>query len=287
MKRIKLFSVLIALFFITRLIDFTLVWNLGKLEHKYIQESEVYGKIEVEDTCCLYLGLSTKEKAEKTLMGLVRKQDKKDSIVMVSYFTLLKPTEYLIYCNGLPKNVIFPWAQLNIKKGITRVGFYKFDFFEIETDTKHRWQFAPFLGSMLSPFLHPGKMVTWYTDISKYFNLIHIFYFLFPLSIIYLFCRYYSKAVYISFWYFFIMLLLFASRSYWTCPFIFIFEKLLGYDGIPKLVYFIALVLNISIYYLFVKGIKIGKNISRNSESPFIEKVIISYFLLLPIFLRF
>ncbi len=143
------------------------------------------------------------------------------------------------------------------------------------------------IGSILQNLIHPGEMISWYLDYSRYLNVIHIIYFLFPLIIIILLSLFYSRAIFISLWYYFIMLFIFYSKSYWKCPIIFLLEKIYGYDGIPKIFFILAIILQIFVFYLFAKGIQYGRRIIKENGLKYKEKIIIWYILLLPVFLRF
>ncbi len=293
MKKYLVILVVLVLLLLTRLVDMKVVWNLGMLEIDHMVNSGIVNTEKMKDVYLERLGFSGDKNAEKRLQQLIG--ERKEKIIAVAFYNFWHPAVFFIHNKGTKESFVIPWPGIDAENGTTKAWLYKCDLVTIESGSISKTEIAPVVSLLLTQIKDFFRMF-FYDDMSficggfeytKYLKIIHLAYFFFPLLIILFFSFYYSKSVYISLWYYFIMLFLFYSKSYAGCPMIFLVQWVYGLDKVPKIIFLLAIVGQIFVFYFLIRGIKHGRKVIKEKGLDYKEKIIIWYILLLPVILRF
>jgi len=295
---------LLAILFITRLIDFSILNSLVNSEHYHLLNNDDYQK-ENDDLYYLSIGFSFHNEAMKKL-NAISKMDKK-KIFIVNFFDLLSPARYLILNKEEKGRISLPWLgpgkerKIELVKGITEVNLYKFDYMSIKSKKKRKGTVIATIGSFLSdiidldlgdeknlekekraPFRLNFEEKTNYLKFSRYIKSIYLIYFYFPLILILILLQKFK--IHLAFLYFITMSLL-------TGGYFIEFGPTLGLNELQYKSNIITTAIPLLIFVLygifFIKQILKGMIQWKKENLSINEKIIILYFLLLPIFLRF
>lgn len=298
-RKIFYMAILIISLLAVRLIDFAIFSNLGNTEHNLFNKIEDCQEKQ-DETYYEFLGFSFYENAKKELLKLVERE--KEKIIVLAFFDLVCPTRYLIYNKEKRSFISTPWIGIEVEKGFTEFNLFKFDFAEEKHDGRNKSYFLPVVGSVLTPYsfsyknealgnLEDSKRekssefnivhVEYHFDSSYFLRNIYIFYFYMPLISMLLLRTKYS--INLAFLYFAFMTVVFHPAHFWGyAPLWGLFNQ---FETIP-LVRLIPIVTAIGYCFLFIKNIKTGIKSIREKKLELEEKYIISFFLLLPLFLR-
>ena len=168
-----------------------------------------------------------------------------------------------------------PFIHLAVEEGLTVAQFYKFNFLKVKNDrgVKHFW--APYIGS---------KMCDLMLGLKRKSKILNIAYFFIPLLIFLVLSFGVSRKYFILFFYYFISSILLISQSFLESPFyVFHLLNINLSEGASRILGFLIFVCYLTFAYFIYLGYK---NIKKEGMK-FEEKLILAFFFLLPIFLRF
>ena len=276
------FGVLIALIII-RFVDFTFLWNdlrpvaVADLLNKDTAE----GKEQLRSYFCADLGFSQYKSARKALLENAERN--KHQVTLVDYYNLLHPTVILIHNKG--KEVSFSNQSLikTLKPGITEFWISKFETAVIvEMDDKSSLIYAV-LGDSTSHLRNDGRMYEMlYLSVTRsYSSLFFSIYFYIPFLILLIIMWIRPPSVLIASLYFFEMSLFHGPKAVFWESNVF-WGSVVGdffKDSIAP-VLMISLVLLLFLYGCYHKFVK-----NRKVKLQLIDKSILLFFLLLPLFL--
>jgi hypothetical protein len=284
---IALLAILLVVF---RFINLTLWWFMAKLELTDLVYQPAKMLMLTKNIHYTFLDFSTYEKAGKECREFAPKGPGDNSIHVAAYFNLLHPGIFLIQNNNGNSFVDLGRVIVNAAPGLSTFTLYLSDFIEKRRDRKKNLEHLgnSLLLSTLLPTKQqdPGNRITFILkppEKLKYLDIPYLLYFYLPLVLILIFAHLYSRAVFTAFFYYPLLFLLFDFRTVlFTVPFNWIMESA---DLVPG-----ALMETwgaVIIAVLFTLPAIIGMFSWKNRRNIFRELLIVLFFFLLPIFLRF
>lgn len=307
-KKVKtILYILILCFslFFTRFLDFTILSCLGEREN-FLIDTLFYKSKNIPDINQTYIGFCFYQSASKKLFDLLK--ERKEKIIVVHYFDLFCPSRYLVYNRGDKTSISTPWSWsgfidkkgIELDKGITEINIYKFDYVSIRSEFGRKNFFLPIVGSIYSYVLgnSNSREQDSETDINKinlnietkYYHLdysiilkqIYFYYFYFPLILMLVLLRKYN--IHLAFLYFIFMPILFVAKYFMLyAPSLGLSELLSKTSSLNIILPF---VISLLFGILIIMNLEMGFKIRKEMGLELKEKMIVLYFLLLPIFLR-
>lgn len=300
--------VLLSTFCAIRFLDFTSLWHLmsvNNIKSIFLGIREIDGdpmrpsnlsanELKPIHTSVLYIekGLSTYASSKKMLMDLAK--NRKEKIIIVSYFDFFHPLIYLIYNKGkaLEGNYLFSTIVDHIENGFTELIAYKSEIVSMNSKKGHESSIYYSLndaftriewqnndrdnknGPSLSIISGHGEM--------PYAKFVFFFYFYLPLIFLIYLAFKIDHSLFIASFYFFEMMILFPNEFFVKANF-FLYETF-GLMFLKSALFYIILSLFILLFcYGMFKKIKNRKI----KENLVLKRVILAFFILLPFVLRF
>lgn len=285
-----LIGLLVILLVVFRFINLTLWWFMGKLELTSLVYQPAKMLMLTENVNYSFLDFSNYKKAEKKCREFAQQHPGDKTIHVAAYFNLLHPGVFLIQNNNGNSFVDLGRIIVTAAPGLSTFTLYVSDF--IEKHRNHKKTKKHLGTSLLLSSLLPlktqdtGNRITFILkppEKLKYLNIPYLLYFYLPLVLILIFSHMYSRAVFLSFFYYLFLFLLFDFRAVlFTVPFNWVMES---FDLVPSglIETWGAMVVTLLFTLLGIIGIFSWKN-RRNIYK---ERLIVLFFLLLPLFLRF
>jgi hypothetical protein len=297
--KLYVWGILVLGLFVSRFVDFSILFSLGNREHHFLNLTTFYQR----NSDSIYyknIGFSSHENAKEILS--TRAQKEKKDIIIICFYDFICPIRYLIYNKDTKAEVHLPWIKKTLDTGLTEINIYKFEYFQVIEKNKTEGFFNPVIGApwqflykiekeyhkaLYSDKLQSGEFNACidyfaYGD-SIFIKEIYIFYLYLPLVGILILSRKYN--IHLAYLYFFLLLVLFAPKF------------LIGYapglgliDGVNEIpIIKIVFPVIITVYFgiFFIRNIRVGIKFLKEKRLDFKEKIIILYFLLLPLLLRF
>ena len=276
------FGVLLALTII-RLVDFMFLWNdlQPVVVADLLNEDSAEGQEQVLDYLCVDLGFSKYKSARKVLLENAERN--KRQVTLVGYYNLLHPAVILIHNKG--KEVSFSNQSLlkTLKPGITEFWISKFEMADlVEMDDKSSLIYAV-LGDSTSHIRKDGRMYEMlYLSVTRsYSSFFFSIYFYVPFLILLIIMWIRPPSVLLGCFYFFEMGLFHGPKAmFWESNMFWgsIMGDLFKASIAPVLM--ISLVMLLLLYGCYHKFVK-----NKKVKLQLIDKAIILFFLLLPLFL--
>ena len=282
-NKLHLFGILLILLMIFRFLNLFMWWVVNKSEliHKPADKHVNYA----------FLGFSNYKSANQKRLQLAQKQPAGTTAptTVVSYFNLLHPGIFLIQNNERLSPVDLGKVIVTAEPGFSTFKLYLSDI--IEKKENHNIYSTRFKTSILSKVLF-SKDQTSRREISfllkspeksKYLKIPYLVYFYIPLLMIIILSYSYTGAVLTSFFYYPILFLLFDFRDlFFTVPFQWLTQSLS--IKVPGSLEDAAAVFVVFMFTLL--GI-IGLSKWKKRRDIFNERLMVLFFLFLPLFLRF
>ncbi len=288
-KKLWIFLSLIIMLAIVRFLDHSLFYNLTKNDLLYT------ATIKNESFHYVFLGNSSYNNAMHVLL---KTQDRvEEDVTVVAYYDIIHPIVFLVCNKGDAKYDSILWASYNsgIKKGLTKIQTYKFEYCQVTSQNDSHSFFACILGlpfdsySSSSITEYPGGIHFSLTETTCYglhvlkkLKTIYIYYFFFPLVFILLFGTIFNKGIYLSFLYYLEMLILFPYKYFGYNSQSYLYSSL-GFGSSETF----NIIISSLIWILIGVCLTIGFIKWRRNKFSTVEKVLFCFFLLLPICLRF
>jgi hypothetical protein len=275
-----LFGILILLLVAFRFINLTMWWFTTHLE--------LTGKPRDKQVKYTSLHLSSHEKAKEKCLELSQRYPAAN-VTVVSYFNLLHPGVFLVHNKAKHSTVDLGRMVIPLGPGLFTFRMHLTDIIEKQRD--QTVQRARFAASILLTFFIKEDPAT-NKDISfilksvektGYLDIPYLIYFYLPLVLILIFSSFYSRAVFTSFFFYTGLFLLFDFKTVlFRVPFswltrLFNIKDVTPVEGIGSVVVVVLFTL------LAIWGLLNWKN----RRDIFKERLIVLFFILLPIFLRF
>lgn len=299
MNRLYIWGILVIALFVSRFLDFSILFSLGNREHHFFKMTPFYQK-NCDSIYYENIGFSSWENAKEILLKISKEEE--NQIFIVNFYDFICPIRYLIFNKGSKAKVELPWIQRDVDGGLTEINIYKYEYFQVKTKDNIECFFNPVVGApwfflyeierdynkaLKSDKLLTGELTVglsyFYYGNSIFIKEIYLFYFYLPLVGILILSRKYK--IHLAYLYFFILLILFAPK------FLISYGIGLGLaDGvyeIPIIKMIFPFVITILMGVFFIKNIRDGLKNFKERKLEFKEKMIVLYFLLLPLFLRF
>jgi hypothetical protein len=283
-KIVKIILICLFLLLFTRFFDFYFFWNIG---NGYFLNKDSLSSKKV-----LFIkgGFYSKNKAKNELK---KKLNEDSKIVFISYFTFFSPFKLLVYSKEENKAIDLPYiGGAFLEKGFNEITIYKPELVKIKNEKKVFYYVHPVVGNIFSNMYVHGLFsksstfsrieLDWGNEdiIFQYF-----LYFYFPLLLILVFYFLFKKRILFSFLYYIEMIILFDLSSFIQGAFL-IFDKMNLFISIRNFSGYIGAAFFIVLMLVSILLIKKGKTFFKSGLSD-IEKLLIIYFISLPIFLRF
>ncbi|NIM18454.1 MAG: hypothetical protein GTO45_41270 [Candidatus Aminicenantes bacterium] len=285
-----LIGLLVILLVVFRFVNLTLWWFMGKLELKNLVYQPAKMLMLTKNIHYTFLDFSNYKKAEKKCREFAQKRPGDNTIHVAAYFNLLHPGIFLIQNNNGNSFVDLGRIIVTTAPGFSTFTLYLSDFIEKRYNHKvaRKHLGTSLLLSTLLPHKQqdPGNRITFILKPSeklKYLDIPYLLYFYLPLVLILIFSHMYSRAVFLSFFYYSFLFLLFDFRAVlFTVPFNWVMES---FDLVPSglVETWGAIVVALLFTLLGIIGIFSWKK----QQNIFKERLIVLFFLLLPLFLRF
>jgi hypothetical protein len=281
-------GLLVILLVAFRFVNLSLWWFMGKLELTHHASTLFTKKVNYT-----FLDFSSYKRAEKECRELAQKHPEDNTINVAAYFNLLHPGIFLIQNNKGHSFVDLGRVIANVGPGLSTFKLYLSDFIEKQWNhktTRTHLGTSLLFSKLFSPS-SPGSQKTGdpVSFILKspeklaYLDIPFLLYFYLPLVFIFIFFNIYSRAVFLSFFYYPLLFLLFDFKTVlFKIPFHWIMEPL-NIETTPSIEAVGAAVVA-SIFLLL--GL-IGLLNWKKRRDSFKERLIVLFFLLLPLFLRF
>jgi len=307
-KRVKtiLYNLILCFsLFFTRVLDFTILSCMGERE-KFLINTLFYDSKNAPDIDHTYIGFCFYQSANKKLLEISR--ERKENIIAVHYFDLICPSRYLVLNRGDKTSISIPWTwsgfvdnkEIELEKGITEINIYKFDYVSIKSESSTKNFFIPIVGSIYSYILGISNLKEqdskkdnntinfkidtpyYYLDYSIVLKQIYFFYFYIPLILILVLLRKYN--IHLAFLYFIFMPILFVAKYFMLYAPSLGLSELLSETSVLNIIF--PFVISLLFGILFIMNLELGFKIRKEKGLELKEKMIVLYFLLLPIFLR-
>jgi hypothetical protein len=293
-KTIIYVSILVVGLLLSRFIDFSVYSVLAKEENmNYYKETRIHYE---------YIGFSTYETAKSTL--LERKREIKNDIIVISFYDLLHPLRFLVFNKGEKVWIaLFPYCNVDFETGLTEISYFKSNRARIKSGGSIRWEYSTVMCSLYHYIFEstyndnsiPIVVISMYDKFSlrnePWLKKIYIPYFYIPLILILVFYRKYN--IKLAFLYFLIMPLLFFHKHFvFDSIFCNFFDEKFSpsmFNESPIVIQIISIGIFLAFWYLILKNVILGiiDIIKKRNKTDLKEKLIILYFILLPIILRF
>lgn len=291
-KKKKSFLVLMVsllILIVIRFLNFSFIWQMTKLELKSnpLVESKNY----------FFMGLSSYEQARQRLLKY--SDTRARSLAVVSYYTFLNPTVFLISNSGPNTFVELGRLAVLVESGLTWVKLLPQDMIKIQRgDTLQ----VKFFGTALLSFLldssgtehsldskvqvMSGKSISYVDNLlesTRFLKTPFMVYFYLPLFLILWLSILYGKGFYLGFLYYFGLFLFFDfKKTLFVIPFFWLFELL----GIEISGWF-SILMGIGITLIFLILTAVGVIHWKNFKKSFWSKLWLLVFIFLPVCLRF
>lgn len=285
-----LIGLLVILLVVFRFINLTLWWFMGKLELKNLVYQPAKMLMLTKNVDYTFLDFSNYKKAEKECREFALNNPGDKTIHVAAYFNLLHPGIFLIQNNNGNSFVDLGRIIVTAAPGLSTFTLYMSDF--IEKRRNHEKAKKHLGTSLLLSTLLPqkqqdaGNRITFILkppEKLKYLDIPYLLYFYLPLVSILIFSHLYSRAVFLSFFYYSFLFLLFDFRAVlFTVPFNRVMES---FDLVPSGLMETWGAMAVALLFTLL-GI-IGIFSWKKQRNIFKERLIVFFFLLLPIFLRF
>ena len=275
-----LFGILIILLVVFRFLNLTMWWYTTHLEITNKPPDKL-----VKYTSFL---LSSHEKAKENCLELSQRYPAAN-VIVVSYFNLLHPAVFLVHNKAKNSTVDLGRMVIPLGPGLFTFRIYLMDIIEKQKDQTVQWR--RFTSSILLTFLikedaAANKDLSYIlksVENTAYLDIPYLIYFCLPLVLILIFSSVYSPAVLTSFFFYPGLFLLFDFKTVlFRVPFrwlmqLFNITDTTPVEGIGAVVVTVLFTL-LGIYGLFNW---------KKRRDIFKERLIVLFFILLPIFLRF
>lgn len=283
-KTIIYICILIFLLLISRFIDFSIYSFLANKEYKS------YGRGSEADIYYEYLGPSTFKMAESILLKKVK--NIKNRFIIVSFYDLIHPLRLLVFNKGEKEELFLFTNFVEFETGLTKVSYYKFNRIKIESSQYLNWKYTTVMCSLYHYLLsneahrHEKYSLAYNSEIRKMYTV----YFYIPLILMFVLYRKYN--IKLAFLYFLIMPVLFFPKHFAFdsiyCCFGGIYFHYYIFDGSPITIQIIFFGLFLALWYLILKNIFFGiiEIVKKKKEIELKEKLIVLFFILLPIIFR-
>lgn len=275
-----LFGILILLLVVFRFINLTMWWFMTHLE--------LTSKPPDKQVRYTSLHLSSHEKAKEKCLELSQRYPAVN-VTVVSYFNLLHPGVFLVHNKAKYAAVDLGRMVIPLGPGLFTFRMHLTDIIEKQwNQTVKQTRFTTSI--LLSLFIKEDPAAS--KDISfilkpiekaGYLDIPYLIYFYLPLVLILIFSSFYSRAVFTSFFYYSGLFLLFDFKTVlFRVPFswltqLFNIKDITPVEGVGAVVVAVLFTL-LGIYGLFNW---------KKRRDIFKEKLMVLFFILLPIFLRF
>lgn len=275
-----LFGILILLLVVFRFINLTMWWFMTHLE--------LIDKRPDKQVKYTSLHLSGHERAKEKCLELSQSYPAA-SVAVVSYFNLLHPGVFLVHNKAKHSTVDLGRMVIPLGPGLFTFRMHLTDIIEKQRDkTVQRTRFASSI--LLSFFIKKdpaaGKDISFILkSIEKtgYLDIPYLIYFYLPLVLILIFSSFYSRAVFTSFFYYPGLFLLFDFKAVlFSVPFSWL-TRLFNIKDITPVEGIGAVVVTVLFTLLGIYGLLNWKN----RRDILKEKLMVFFFILLPLFLRF
>lgn len=295
-KKIIYISILVVVLLLSRLIDFSVYSVLAKEENiNYYRETKIYYE---------YIGLSNYETAKSILLEKNREEEKR--FIVISFYDLLHPLRFLVFNKGKKYSIaLFPDFNVRFETGLTEISYFKSNRVRIKNGKDIHWKYSTVLCSFyhfifkktksnsdgILHFYIPNRFEMYTLINEPWLKKIYIFYFYIPLILILVFYRKYN--IKLAFLYFLVMpLLFFFNHFMFDSIFFNFFDDRFSpsiFEESPIMIQIISVGIFLAFWYLILKNIISGiiDIIKKRNKTDLKEKLIIIYFILLPILLRF
>jgi hypothetical protein len=285
-----LIGLLVIFLVVFRFINLILWWFMCKMELTNLVYQPAKVLMLTKNINYTFLDFSSYKRAEKECQEFAQKHPGDKTIHVASYFNLLHPCVFVIHNNNRNSFVDLGRIIVTAAPGLSTFTLYMSDF--IEKSWNHKKAKRHLGTSLLLSALLPlkkqdaGNRITFILkppEKLKYLDIPYHLYFYLPLVLILIFSHLYSRAVFLSFFYYLFLFLLFDFRAVlFTVPFNWVMEL---FDLVPSglMETWGAMVVALLFTLLGIIGIFSWKN----KRNIFKERLIVLFFLLLPLFLRF
>lgn len=275
-----LFGILIILLVVFRFLNLTMWW--------YATHLEITNKAPDKLVKYTSLLLSSHEKAKETCLELSQSYPAAN-VIVVSYFNLLQPAVFLVQNKAKYAAVDLGRMVIPLGPGLFTFRMHLTDIIEKQREQTVQWtRFTPSILLKLfikeDPAANKGlSFILKPVEKTGYLDIPYLVYFCLPLVLILIFASVYSQAVFTSFFYYAGLFLLFDYKAVlFRVPFrwlmqLFNITDTTPIEGIGAIVVVVLFTL-LGIYGLFNW---------KNRRDIFKERLIVLFFILLPIFLRF
>ncbi|UCH93672.1 MAG: hypothetical protein JSV88_25855 [Candidatus Aminicenantes bacterium] len=282
--RVNLFyliGALVILLVVFRFINLTAWW--------FVTHLELTDKAPDKQVKYSFLHLSNYEKAKKRCLDLSQRQYPVTNVTVVSYFNFLQPAVFLVHTKAKFSAVDLGRVVVPLDPGLFTFRMYLSDVMEKQWD--HHIQ-RGYLGTSILLSIARKKKPTADKNISfimksmeksTYLKIPYLVYFYLPLVLIFILASFYTPAVFTSFFYYPVLFLLFDFKNLlFTVPFNWLTQLLKIKDTSS-----IEGVAAVVVVVLFTLLGFIGLVNWKKRRDIFKEKLMVLFFILLPIFLRF
>jgi hypothetical protein len=275
-----LFGILILLLVVFRFINLTMWW--------LVTHMELTNKTPDKQVKYTALHLSSQKKAKEKCLELSQRHPAA-SVTVVSYFNLVHPGVFLVHNKAKHSTVDLGRMVIPLGPGLFTFRMHLTDIIEKQWDqTVQRTRFTTSI--LLTFFIKEDPAAS--KDISfilksmekaEYLDIPYLIYFYLPLVLILIFSSFYSRAVFTSFFYYPGLFLLFDFKAVlFRVPFswltrVFNIKDTTPVEGVGAVV--VAVLFTLLGFYGLLNW--------KNRRDIFKEKLMVFFFILLPLFLRF
>lgn len=275
-----LFGILIIILVVFRFINLIMWWFMTDLEltHKSPDKKAKYTS----------LYLSSHEKAKEKCLELYQRYPAAN-VTVASYFNLLHPGVFLVHNKAKHATVDLGRMVIPLDPGLFTFRIHLTDIIEKQwNQTVKQTRFTPSI--LLTFFIKEDpadskdiSFILKSAEKTEYLDIPYLIYFYLPLVLILIFSSFYSRAVFTSFFFYTGLFLLFDFKTVlFQAPFNWLFQ-LFNVKDITPVEGVGAVVVAVLFTLLGIYGLLNWKN----RRNIFKEKLIVLFFILLPIFLRF
>jgi hypothetical protein len=275
-----LFGILIILLVVFRFINLTMWWFTTHLE--------LNNKPPDKQVKYLSLLLSSHEKAKEKCLELSQRYPAAN-VSVVSYFNLLHPGIFLVHNKAKYSTVDLGRMMITLGPGLFTFKIHLTDIIEKQRDQAFQW--ARFTTSILLSFFTKGdpaankdiSFILKSVEKTAYLDIPYLIYFYLPLVLILIFSSFFSRALFTCFFFYTGLFLLFDFKAVlFRVPFSWLFQLFNIKDSTP-----VEGVGAVVVVVLFTLLGVIGLVNWKKRRDIFTERLIVLFFILLPVFLRF
>ena len=275
-----LFGILIILLVVFRFLNLFMWW--------YTTQLELTNKPPDKQVRYLSLLLSSHEKAKEKCLELSQKYPAAN-VIVVSYFNLLHPAVFLVHNKAKYAAVELGRMVIPLGPGLFTFRMHLTDIIEKQRDQTLQWtRFTPSI--LLAFFIKEDpaakkdlSFIMKSVETTGYLDIPYLIYFCLPLVLILIFSSVYSRAVFTSFFFYTGLFLLFDFKTVlFRVPFRWLMQ-LFNITDTTSIEVIGAVIVAVLFTLLGVYGLFNWKY----RRDIFKERLIVLFFILLPIFLRF